>query len=81
MAEYADIDWEQIAPGNLRAIENFPLLLDTLTARFLPNRSLRKSQVRSLLDRYSAVNEQLGSIEGVKELVRLILALPEYQIQ
>ncbi len=81
MAEYADIDWEQIAPSNLRAIENFPLLLDSLTARFLPNRSLRKSQVRSLFDRYSAVTEQLGSTEGIKELVRLMLALPEYQIQ
>ena len=81
MAEYAEIDWDKIVSNDLRSIENFPLLLDSLTARFLPNRSLRKSQVRTLYDRYSTVTNQLGSLEGVKELVRLILALPEYQIQ
>ena len=47
----------------------------------MPNRELRKSQVRTLFDHYSSVSEELGELEGVKELVRLILALPEYQTQ
>ncbi len=81
MANYPDIDWSKIIPNTLVSIENFPLLLDSLLARFLPNRTLRKSQVRTLFDRYSALSDQIGSEEAVKELVRLILALPEYQIQ
>lgn len=81
MSDYPDINWESIIPSELVSIENFPLLLDALIARFLPNRSLRQSQVRTLYERYSAVTEQLGSHEGIKELIRLILALPEYQIQ
>jgi len=81
MSNYPEIDWSAIIPKDLVAIENFPLLLDNLLNRFLPNRSLRKSQVRTLYERYSSISEQLGAEEGVKELVRLILALPEYQIQ
>ena len=81
MEDFPEINWETIAPSNLRTVENFPLLLDGLLARLLPNRTLRKSQVRTLHDRYSTVTQQLGSLEGVKELVRLILALPEYQTQ
>jgi uncharacterized protein (DUF1800 family) len=79
--EYPEIDWDKIAPRELRTIENFPLLIDALTKRFLPNKALRKSQIRTLYQRYSAISEQLDSLEGVKELIRLLLALPEYQLQ
>ena len=79
--EYPEVDWNRIAPRELRTIENFPLLIDALTKRFLPNKTLRKSQIRTLYQRYSAISEQLDSLEGVKELIRLLLALPEYQLQ
>ena len=79
--EYPEVDWDKIAPRELRTIENFPLLIDALTKRFLPNKALRKSQIRTLYQRYSAISEQLDSLEGVKELIRLLLALPEYQLQ
>ena len=79
--EYPEVDWNSIAPRELRTIENFPLLIDALTKRFLPNKTLRKSQIRTLYQRYSAISEQLDSLEGVKELIRLLLALPEYQLQ
>jgi uncharacterized protein (DUF1800 family) len=79
--EYPEVDWNRIAPRELRTIENFPLLIDALTKRFLPNKALRKSQIRTLYQRYSAISEQLDSLEGVKELIRLLLALPEYQLQ
>jgi hypothetical protein len=81
LRDYPEIDLDKIAPRELRAIENFPLLVDVLVKRFLPNRSLRKSQIRTLYQRYSSISEQLDSVEAVKELIRLILALPEYQIQ
>ncbi len=81
MAGYPDVDWDRIAPRDLRAIENFPLLIETLTKRFMPHRTLRKSQIRTLYERYSSIAEQLDSLEAVKELVRLLLALPEYQMQ
>ena len=79
--EYPEVDWNSIAPRELRTIENFPLLIDALTKRFLPNKTLRKSQIRTLYQRYSAISKQLDSLEGVKELIRLLLALPEYQLQ
>ena len=78
---YPEVDWERIAPSELRSIENFPLLIDALCKRFLSDRKLRKSQIRTLYERYASISEQLDSLEGVKELVRLLLALPEYQIQ
>lgn len=81
LGEYPEVDWNRIAPRELRTIENFPLLIDALTKRFLPNKALRKSQIRTLYQRYSAISEQLDSLEGVKELIRLLLALPEYQLQ
>lgn len=79
--EYPEVDWDKIAPRELRTIENFPLLIDALTKRFLPNKTLRKSQIRTLYQRYSVISEQLDSLQGVKELIRLLLALPEYQLQ
>jgi len=79
--EYPEVNWDRIAPRELRTIENFPLLIDALTKRFLPNKALRKSQIRTLYQRYSAISEQLDSLQGVKELIRLLLALPEYQLQ
>ena len=81
MDDFPDVDWNVIAPKELRRIEKFPLLLEDLRQRFIPNRELRKSQVRTLLDRYSSVSDELGELEGVRELVRLVLALPEYQTQ
>ena len=81
MDDFPDVDWNMIAPKELRRKEQFPLLLEELKKRFMPNRELRKSQVRTLLDRYSSVSDELGELEGVRELVRLILALPEYQTQ
>ena len=81
MDEFPEADWNVIAPKELRRKEQFPLLLEQLKTRFMPNRELRKSQVRTLFDHYSSVSEELGELEGVRELVRLILALPEYQTQ
>jgi uncharacterized protein (DUF1800 family) len=81
MDEFPEADWNVIAPKELRRKEQFPLLLEQLKKRFMPNRELRKSQVRTLFDHYSSVSEELGELEGVRELVRLILALPEYQTQ
>ena len=81
MDDFPDVDWNVIAPKELRRIEKFPLLLENLRQRFIPNRELRKSQVRTLLDRYSSVSDELGELEGARELVRLVLALPEYQTQ
>lgn len=81
MDEYPELNWERIAPNQLRSKENFPLLIDSLMQRFLPDRKLRKSQMRTLYTRYTSISEQLDSLEAVKEVVRLIMALPEYQIQ
>lgn len=81
MDDFPEVDWNVIAPKELRRKEKFPLLLEELKKRFMPSRELRKSQVRTLFDRYSSVSDELGELEGVRELVRLILALPEYQTQ
>lgn len=81
MDNYPEVDWNRIAPSEMRTLENFPLLIDSLCQRFLPDRKLRKSQIRTLYTRYASISEQLDSLEAVKEVVRLIMALPEYQIQ
>ncbi len=81
IAQNPDLDWDAIAPVELRSPENFPLLIEKLNERFLPLIPLRKSQVRTLYDRYVHIAEKMSEVEAIKEMIRLIMALPEYQMQ
>ncbi len=79
--EYPEVDWDEIAPPELRSSDNFPLLMARLTDRYLPLCPLRKSQVRILYNHFVKTSQRLDSLTAVKELTRMITALPEYQMQ
>ena len=81
MDDYAEPDWDAIAPPELRSLDNFPILLGRLSDRFLPLCPLRKSQIRILYDQYAKTSQRVDSLFAVKEAVRLMTALPEYQMQ
>jgi len=81
LANYPEIDWASIAPPELREPEEFTRLIEHLNERFIPSVKLRPSQVRALRERYDIIASKVDTLEAVKEVVRLILALPEYQIQ
>ncbi len=79
--EYQGVDWDEIAPPELRSADNFPLLIARLMDRYMPLCPLRKSQMRILYDHFIKTSQRLDSLSAVKELVRMITALPEYQMQ
>jgi len=79
--DYPSVDWDEIAPPELRTADNFPLLIARLVDRFMPLCPLRKSQTRVLYDHFIKTSQRLDSLAAVKEVVRMITALPEYQIQ
>ncbi len=81
VGNYPGIDYDMLAPYELRAKQNFNLLLQKLNHRLLPFHELRGSQKRLLFDRYSSIFDSFGDTEAVKDLLRLIMALPEYQLQ
>ncbi len=47
----------------------------------MPFHRLRGSQVRVLFERYVEVEVKDGNLEAIKEVVRLLMSLPEYQMQ
>lgn len=81
MEDYSEVDWDSIAPPELRSTDNFPLLLARLVDRFMPTRKLRKSQVRVFFDHYVKTAQRQNSLTAIKEITRMITALPEYQMQ
>lgn len=79
--ETPPIDLDRIAPPELRGVDNFPMLLARLTDRFMPVSSLRKAQGRLLFDRYKKAAQRLDEEEALKELLLLLMTLPEFQMQ
>lgn len=79
--DYPEVDWDAIAPPELRSKDNFPLLIARLTDRFMPLCPLRKSQIRILYTHFVKTSQRLDSLAAIKEITRMITALPEYQMQ
>ena len=75
------VDFEKLAPPELRDLDNFPMLIAKLTDRFMPLVPLRKSQVRILYDQYKKSSQRIDDDEALKELLVLVLALPQNQMQ
>ena len=63
MDDFPDVDWNVIAPKELRRIEKFPLLWKLEAGHTKSRASARP--VRTLLDRYSSVSDELGEL-GVR---------------
>lgn len=73
-------DLDAVAPAELRHPGNFPLLAETLRQRLLPFHSLRPAVLRGLHERYRKVLRESDQTEAVKDLLRVFLALPEFQM-
>ena len=81
LESYPAVELDAIAPPNLRTKGNFNLLMHTLQTRFLPFHELRGSQYRILYDRFVRMLETHDGSEATRDLLRLILALPEYHLE
>ncbi|MEZ5303675.1 MAG: hypothetical protein R3F11_23985 [Verrucomicrobiales bacterium] len=75
------MDFDELAPPHLRGRSEFPLLVERLRHRLLPFHRLRPAQVRGLYDAFCETLDSSGSLEATKDLIRLMMALPEYQMQ
>lgn len=74
------IDLDLIAPAELRPPTNFNLLVNRLNDRLLPFHRLRSTQRRALYDHYLSIRERVNEETALRELIRLMLALPEFQL-
>ena len=78
---FPELDFDELAPPHLRGRSEFPLLVERLRHRLLPFHRLRPAQVRGLYDAFCETLDSSGSLEATKDLIRLMMALPEYQMQ
>ena len=75
-----DIDFDRVIPPQLRSRENFNLMITEVSQRLLPFHRFRGSQVRGLYEQFVEVEDRFGNLEAIKEMVRLVMALPEFQL-
>ena len=73
-------DWDELIPRHLRDPAACPLLLNHLQQRFLPFHPLRPSQARVLADHQRREVPRRGELGAAQDLLRLLLALPEFQL-
>jgi hypothetical protein len=78
---FPNLDFDAIAPRHLRKKSTFNVLLERLRQRLLPFHQLRGPQVRALYEAFIETVETDGELEAIKDVIRLMMALPEYQMQ
>jgi hypothetical protein len=77
----SDLDLGKVAPMHLRGRGNLEHLIDELNDRFLPFHRLSDSQRSLLVENYEKNYRNLNEEGRIRELITLILALPEFQLQ
>ena len=76
------IAFPEATSGDVGGIQYSTLdLIEHLAARILPFHTLKPFQVRVLYDRYRHVLATATADDGLRELVRLLLALPQFELQ
>ncbi len=77
----SDFRLDRVAPGQFRERRNINLLLNELNDRLLPFHRL-STQQRDLLIKNNERNyRELDEESRIRELIRVIMALPEFQLQ
>ena len=55
-------------------------MITEVSQRLLPFHRIRGSQVRGLYEQFVEVEDRFGNLEAIMEMVRLVMALPEFQL-
>ncbi|MGC6464508.1 MAG: DUF1800 family protein [Akkermansiaceae bacterium] len=76
-----DFDLRKIVPSHLRGRRNLDLLLDELNDRFLPFHRFSGEQRDFLIGHYERNFRELEEETVIREMIRLVMALPEFQLQ
>ncbi len=77
----SDFSLDRVAPGQVRGRRNIHLLLEELNDRFLPFHRLSEQQKEFLIENDERNYRELDEESRIRELIRLIMALPEFQLQ
>lgn len=77
----ADFDLDRIVPAQFRGGRNINLLLDELNDRLLPFHRLSKQQREFLIKNDERNYRELDEESRIRELIRVIMSLPEFQLQ
>jgi hypothetical protein len=77
----SDFRLDRVAPGQFRGKRNFDLLLDELNDRLLPFHRLTARQREFLRENDERNYRELDEASRIRELVRVMMALPEFQLQ
>ena len=76
-----DFKIKNIIPAHLQEPENLDLLIDELNDHFLPFHRISSKQRAVLIEGYEKDFRQLNVETRVRELIRIFMALPEFQLQ
>ncbi|MDA7887881.1 DUF1800 domain-containing protein [Akkermansiaceae bacterium] len=77
----SDFRLDRVAPGQFRERRNIDLLLNELNDRLLPFHRLSSQQRDFLIENDERNYRELDKESRIRELIRMIMALPEFQLQ
>jgi uncharacterized protein (DUF1800 family) len=77
----SDFLLDRVAPGHFRGRRQINLLLDELNDRLLPFHRLSTRQRDFLIENDERNYRELDKESRIRELIRVIMALPEFQLQ
>ena len=77
----SDFRLDRVAPGQFRGRRQINLLLDELNDRLLPFHRLSSRQRDFLIENDERNYRELDEESRIRELIKVIMALPEFQLQ
>lgn len=82
MESYPGADLDLLFPKHLRGQQNFNLLITHIGQRLFPFHPINPTQMRTIYRHYTRIRSSTNSEEqSLRELLRLLLSLPEFQMQ
>lgn len=78
---YPEVDLEEVVPKHLWNPKAFNHLINHLNQLLIPLRAIDKKKKRLLSEQYKKTYYRISDKHAIRELIRLIMAFPEYQMQ
>jgi hypothetical protein len=77
----SDFDLHELVPRHLMGRENIGLVIDELNQRLMPMHLISPEQRQLLIELYERDYRLLDDQTLLRELIRMMIALPEFQLQ
>ena len=77
----SDFDLHELVPRHLMGRENIGLVIDELNQRLMPMHLISSEQRQLLIELYERDYRLLDDQTLLRELIRMMIALPEFQLQ